>query len=268
MARLSQKYMLTIIVVLLMAACAMQAPAPPTIAPPATTDAKKILHDMATQLAQAPGFSVTIHSDYEALQADGQRINFAEKRAVQLQRPDHLRIDSLRSDGDPGMILFDGQHITVFKPVQNAYITREKRGSVDDVVIHLVRDLQMTVPLARLLLTTLPQELDHLLSAIAYVEQDVLLDVPTDHLAARAHDVDVQLWVTQGAQRLPRRIVITYKQLPGQPQFRADLDDWNLAPRFAADAFVWTAPASAEKLPALQAARTQRQPASGQGVQP
>lgn len=233
-----------------------------------STDARKILHDMATQLASAPGFRVTIRSDYDAIQPDGQRIAFGEQRLVQLQRPDRLRVDTLRSDGEQGMLLLDGKSLTLYRPQDNAYARIERQGSVDEMVVHLVRDMQVKLPLARLLLTRLPAELDQLLTSVAYVEENLLFDVPTDHIAAQSADVDVQLWITQGEQRLPRRIVITYKQEPGQPQFRADLTDWDLTPCTRDSLFAWTPPAGTERLDLLTPLRQHTAPATGQGVSP
>ena len=44
-----------------------------------------------------------------------------------------------------------------------------------------------------------------------YVEKTTITDVPCDHLAVRlANGVDFQVWIAQGDQPLPRRIVITY----------------------------------------------------------
>jgi len=117
----------------------------------------------------------------------------------------------------------------------------------------------MTLPMARMFVTTFPQDLEKQLTAISYVEEDVLFDVPTDHLAARSAEVDLQLWVAQGEQPLPRRVILTYKNAPGRPQFRADLSDWDLSPKVAADSFSFVPPAGAEQIPFIA---PQRQKAS------
>ena len=39
-------------------------------------------------------------------------------------------------------------------------------------------------------------------------------------------DIDWQIWIESGKRQIPRKIVITYKNLPGQPQFIAFLNDW------------------------------------------
>ena len=60
--------------------------------------------------------------------------------------------------------------------------------------------------------------------------------------------VDFQVWVAQGSQPLPRRIVITYKEETGQPQFWADLSNWNLAPEVSDTLFTFTPPDGADRI--------------------
>ncbi|MBV8173453.1 MAG: DUF2092 domain-containing protein, partial [Verrucomicrobia bacterium] len=60
--------------------------------------------------------------------------------------------------------------------------------------------------------------------------------------------VDFQVWVAQGNQPLPRRIVITYKDEPGQPQFWAHLSNWNLAPVISDALFAFTPPNGADRV--------------------
>jgi hypothetical protein len=212
-------------------------------------EAKAILMAMANFFAKAPAFSVTIRSGYDAIQADGQVIEFGEQRRILLQRPDRVRVEVDRSDGDQGLVLFDGKGITAFKADDNVYARAEKPGTVDDALIYLVRDLQLTMPMARMFHTDFPQQMEKMLTSISYVEENVLFDVPTDHLAVRSAEVDMQVWVAQGEQPLPRRIVLTYKKAPGQPQYRAELSEWDLAPKIAADSFTFTPPAGAEQIP-------------------
>jgi hypothetical protein len=218
-------------------------------------EASVILFKMADFLAKAPAFSVTIRSGYDAIQSDDQRIEFGERRRMLVQRPDRLRVDVERSDGDKGLVLFDGKAITAVKAEDNVYARVEKPGKVDDVVVYLVRDLQMTLPLARMFLTSFPVELKQQITSIDYVEVNHLFDVPTDHVTARSADVDLQLWIAQGEQPLPRRVIITYKNAPGNPQFRADLSDWDLSPKFTSDSFSFNPPEGAELIPFLAPVR-------------
>lgn len=224
---------------------------PATTAAEQDPEARAILMKAAEYIAKLPSFSVTLRSSYDAIQDNGQYIEFGEKRNILLHRPDRLRVETERSDGEQNLVLFDGEVITAFKEDDNVYAMAEKPGTVDDALVYMVRDLQFTLPMARLLHTGLMEQIEKRITAISYVEENTLFDVVTDHLAVRTEGVDMQLWVAQGDEPLPRRIVLTYMNAPGQPQFRGDFTDWSLAPKFTSDSFVFTPPTDAEKIPVI-----------------
>ena len=225
--------------------------ADPTPAPEVSAQdraARVLLLGMADFMARAPAMSVTMRSGYDAIQADGQRIEFGERRRILMQRPDKLRVDVERSDGERGTVVFDGRWITAFKPAENVYARVEKPGTLDQALVHMVRDLRATLPLARMFTTGFPVDLDKRVTSVAFVEECSLFDVPTDHVAVRSAEVDLQLWIAKGPEPLPRRVIVTYKNAPGEPQFRADLYDWSVPAKLDAAAFAFVPPAGAEQV--------------------
>jgi hypothetical protein len=211
--------------------------------------AMDILQNMARALAEAKQFSVTLRSSYDALQENGQMIEFGAKREIQIKRPDNLRVDLEQSDGDQRILVFDGKQILVHNVTENVYAEAEKVGSVDDAIKYIVGVLKTPLPLARMFQTNLSAKLEQLVEEIDYVELNKLTDMPTDHLAVRTKDVDFQIWIAQGKEPLPRRIVITYKNSKGEPQFRADFSNWNLSAKGVKGPFTFTPPKNAEKIP-------------------
>lgn len=214
-------------------------------------DAEAILDAMATFLSKAQRFSMTIRTGYDAVQASGQKIEFNEERKILISRPDYFRSDIRQSDGDSGVVVFDGKAVTVFNANDNVYAKLERTGSVDDTIRYIVGELGMRVPLARLLVTTLPAELKRSVISADYVEKNTLTEVPMDHIAAQTRDVNFQVWVDAGEKPLPRRVVITYKHAAGQPQFWAELSNWNFAPEVSDELFRFTPPAGAEQIPVM-----------------
>ncbi|UEM19763.1 DUF2092 domain-containing protein [Skermanella mucosa] len=208
-----------------------------------------ILDLMAETLAQAQGFSVTIQAGYDVIQDTGQKIEFGERRKVALSRPDRLRVEVEESDGTQALVFFDGKAITVFSPGENVYGQIEKAGTVDDAVRYVIQDLGMRLPLALLLVTTLPDEFEQRLESIDYVERNTLTRVPTDHLAGRSADVDFELWVAAGDTPLPQRVSITYKNEEGAPQYRAEFSDWKLDPDLSKVDLAFRPPEGAEAIP-------------------
>jgi hypothetical protein len=203
---------------------------------------------MAEFLAQAPRFSVTLADSYEVLQASGQKIEFGENRKITVSRPNGLRVEVEHSDGDKHLVLYDGKAITTFSPTQNVYAQVAKPGGIDAAVMYFLKDLGMRLPLAMLLTSRFPAEIDRRTQALDYVEKTVINRTPTHHLAGRTETVDYQVWITEGAQPLPLRIVLTYKNAEGQPGFRAQFSDWNLAPEIQDNQFVFTPPEGARKI--------------------
>ena len=163
--------------------------------------ARVLLLGMADFMARAPAMSVTMRSGYDAIQADGQRIEFGERRSILMQRPDKIRVEVERSDGERGTVVFDGRWITAFKPAENVYARVEKPGSIDETLVYMVRDLRATVPLARMFTTGFPVDLDKRATSVTFVEECSLFDVPTDHLAVRTGESTCSC----GSPRAPSR---------------------------------------------------------------
>jgi hypothetical protein len=163
-------------------------------------------------------------------------------------RPDRLRIDVEESSGDKQMLLFDGKELTVANPGRNVYARTPKTGSIDDAVNYVIADLGMKVPFSVLLQTTAPKELDQKTQTIDYVEKTSIFGAPAHHLAGRTAKVDYQIWIADGDQPLPQRLILTYRKEKGQPQFRAQFSDWNLAAETPASLFEFIPTAGMNKI--------------------
>ena len=81
-----------------------------------------------------------------------------------------------------------------------------------------------------------------------YVGEATIAGVLCDNLALRSEDEDVQLWIEKGNKPAPRRIVVTYKKIEGQPQFRAQFIEWEFSPDLSDAIFSFSPPAHAERV--------------------
>jgi hypothetical protein len=59
---------------------------------------------------------------------------------------------------------------------------------------------------------------------------------------------DFQIWISDETEPAPQKVVITYKTLPGAPQYTAVFSNWNFNPRIATDTFTFSPPAGAGKI--------------------
>jgi hypothetical protein len=232
--------------------------------------ARAILTRMAEFLAGAQAFSVSLRGGYDAVQKSGQKIEFGETRKLTLSRPDRLRVEGEDSDGDKTLTVFTGKEIVLVNPTDKVYAVAPQPAGLDNTIVHFVRDLGLRLPLAMMLVSQLPAELKHRVRSVDYVEKTSLYGAPAHHLAARTDTVDFQVWVADGDKPLPQRVVITYKKDKGQPQFRAQLSDWNLAPAIADSTFTVKPPEGAQKIAFVtqlpRKAPAARKPAADKGA--
>ena len=212
-------------------------------------EAESRLMDMAVKLADTKQFTVDISMTYDVLQESGQIIEFGEVRTLQISRPDYLRVDAQQSDGDSGGLIFDGKTITQFSDTHNVYSQIDRPGHLDGAIRYAVGELGVRFPLARMLVTSFPEEMRRLTNGVDFVEQNTLGPASTDHIAGRTDDLDYQVWIRE--DNFPTRIILTYKNAPGQPQFRADFSNWNTSPSLKRGSFTFTAPDESEKIPTL-----------------
>lgn len=231
-----------------------QQPAPGKKAPVAAAvtesqaKASAILMRMGDFLGGAQRFSVSVRGNYDAVQKSGQKIEFGETRTVTLSRPDRLRVEGERSDGVKTLTVFNGKEIVLIDAASNVYATAPQPGGVDETIVHFVRDLGMRLPLAVLLVSQLPAELKDRVRSVDYVEKTNIHGATSHHLVARTDTVDFQVWVADGDKPLPQRVVITYRKDKGEPQFRAQFSDWNLAPEITDSTFLAKPPGGAQKV--------------------
>jgi hypothetical protein len=225
------------------------APAAPDVsAPESQQRGRELLMNMARFLAGLDRYAVKVRGGFDAVQDDGTKIQYLETRDVTLQRPRQMRAEELRSDRRASYVLFDGINMTVYDAQANVYAQAAQPGSVDDAVLYFTRELGMRLPLSALLTTRFPEELAQRLQFADYVETAYVFDTPAHHVIGRTALLDFQLWIADGAQPWPQRIVLTYRNERGQPQYFAEFSGWNAKPRIAKNLFEFEPPADAARI--------------------
>jgi hypothetical protein len=203
---------------------------------------------MADFLSQAQRLSVTAEIGFDVVQASGEKLEFGETRQFLIRRPDRARIDITKRDGTTSGFRFDGQEIAVFNTREHVYATAAKPGTLDEAIAYFLNDLDMRFPLAEFFSTQLAEALPAKVIAAYNVGPERIMGVSCEHVAFQGDQADLQLWVAQGDQPLPCRLVITYKATEGQPQFWAQFSDWSLSPEVPDAQFAFTPPEGAARI--------------------
>jgi hypothetical protein len=215
---------------------------PPLIDPKAEAIVKK----MGQTLTAAKEFSLQTTSLVDEVTPTGQKLQFSKQAVLSVRRPDKMHA-IVKGDRENYTAVYDGKTVVFLDPTSNQYATAPMPATIDETLDTLALKYGLVTPLADLLFSKPEESLIGRAQAGLYVGQREINGVKCDHLAFRGESVDWQLWVSQGDKPLPLKLVINYKLLPGEPQFIAMLDKWDLAPKFSPDLFQFTPPAGAKK---------------------
>jgi len=232
-------------------------PQNPTIAP----EADRLLRDMGDYLKAAPQLSFHAEITHDDTLPTGQKLQLGASYETAVRRPDRVFTEYV-GDMDSRRLWYDGKTVTIYDPMLDLYATAPGQGSIDTTVAHLNKELGFAPPLSDFM-TSDPGATLRKKVLFGFVVGRAEVDgTSCQHLAFVEQDIDWQLWIEDGTRVLPRKLVITYKRLPGAPQFSAVLSDWDLATRPPDSLFVAQTPATASRIEFLTAANAKSQPAA------
>jgi hypothetical protein len=201
------------------------------------------LQRMSAVLAKARNLSLTAESLYDQVESSGVKIKRAVSQEIVLQRPDSLYFRSVRDDGKVREGRYDGRALTIVPEGGGAYARIDVPGTVDTMLDLIQADYQVNVPVADLLYGDLYGRVkDHLLSGVDLGERTVGGEV-LDHLSFETTGVDWQLWLEQGDRPLPRRLVVTFVNVSGEPEYLTVIKEWKLDPTVQGEMFRFDPPA-------------------------
>lgn len=212
--------------------------------------AMSILEKATSFLERQSSFEIQNKVVFDVIQDNGQRLQFERNSRLLAKRPNKLYVESLRDDGVQRKLWYDGHQVSILNLEKNAYAQLRAPETIDGMLDMFEGLLKEPHPLADLLyedlgfLLTLPDE-------AVYVGPSLVSGRDCDHLAFRNNDVDWQLWVEKSDTPFIRKVVITYRNQPGIPQFVAYLHDWKITGGFNKEVFTFSPPEHAERLSIL-----------------
>lgn len=206
--------------------------------------AVEILRSATAFLAGQQQFSVDTRSTIEVVLESGQKLQFDHTAALLVQRPNKLRAERLGDLVDQ-VFYYDGEQLTLHNPGNQVYATVAAPGTLEEMMDFARDSLDIVAPAGDLIYTNAFEILMQDVSFGFVVGNGVVEGVRCEHLAFRKPHVDWQIWIQQGAEPLPCKLVITSRDVPGAPQFAVVMTQWDLDPEIAQGAFDFTPPADA-----------------------
>lgn len=224
------------------------APAPDSdLIDPAAREAVK---RMVATLTGAQRLSYEYEASFDAIQDDGELLEFGSRGKNTVRRPDRLRGEVWNRDGRHVRWAWDGANVSILDETNKVFASTPRTGDIDSLFDFLRDEVGMKLPTADLFSSDLRQLLIENVVTARNIGKEKVDDVSVDHVSMRLRTgIDVQLWIQDGKDAFPRRMVLNFATADGRPSFRADFDDWDLDPSARDSSFELKAPKDARKIP-------------------
>ena len=193
--------------------------------------AELFLRAMSDYMKSVQQFSFRGKISFDDTLPTGQKIQYAQEIKVAIRRPDRAYAEGW-GDLWNKRFWYDGKRATLVNSSLGVYaIVDDVPGELGALMDHLVEKYDFAPPLADLVYPDFYKAVIGDIQFGFYVGLHEVEGVRCHHLAFVTKYIDWQIWIEDGLQMVPRKILITYKALPESPQYQAILTDWDLDAR-------------------------------------
>lgn len=210
-------------------------------------EAEAILKKACNTLRTKQAFTVDVDITYDNVLDSGEKVQYSAFQQLSVKRPNQLRSD-YTGDERHNSFYYDGKTFSLLQKKTNLYATRPAPATIDAAIAEIEEKYDVTIPLSNLLVSDPCKEITPKIEKSTYVGFDMVNRVPSYHFLFNGKDKDFQVWISDDDEPVLQKIVITYKDLPGAPQYTAILSNWNFKPQIPADTFSFTPPAGTGKI--------------------
>ena len=215
-----------------------------------TTD--QVVDQVCDFLKAQQSFTFDMDVSYDDVLDSGAKVQYSAYQRVWVQKPNRLRSDYV-GDERTTSFYYDGKSFTLYAPNLNYYSTKAAPNTLDAVLDQVEEKHGITIPMSNLVASNTCADMKSNVQRTMFIGVDMVNRIPMYHILLLGSDRDYQIWVTQDKQPLLRKAIITYKTLPGSPQYTVFLSNWNFNPKIPADTFTFTPPQGASEIEFLPA---------------
>lgn len=187
--------------------------------------AEKLLQEMSYFMGSKSQYTFKAEIMYDVVLESGQKVQYDASETVYLNKPDKFYVQYI-SDLGGYKIWYDAGKATLLEVPTNDFSITSLPQSVDQALNKLYEQYGFAPALSEFLfINTFKTMTKNVVSGENFGPSKVF-GVKCQHLYFVEKDIDWQIWIEDGKRPIPRKLVITYKNLPESPQFIAILKDW------------------------------------------
>lgn len=208
------------------------------------------LEQMGSYLRTLQQFRINASSQTDQVLDNGQVVEFNHQTHLLAVQPDKLQV-SVETDGSRRSLFYNGKVFTLYDSRSGYFANQAAPSNIGQLLDQLSERYGIELPLADLFRWAPGTAKDVGISNAVMIGGDLIEGQACTHYAYRQPDIDWQLWVRQGPQPLPCRLVISRRDTPEQPRHSVNYQ-WVLNPLVNSRDFEFTPPAGARSVPLQQ----------------
>lgn len=192
-------------------------------------EAVQALQRMSAYLGTLDSFEIRSQTSLDLVTISDQRVQLDGVVTYKVRRPDGFVID-VDSDQRKRRFIYDGRKFTVVAPKLDYYASVSAPPTIRQTLQTISDRFGISLPLEDLFRWNDPASArsDRLESAFK-VGTATIDGAEADQYAFREADVDWQVWIRQGSEPVPLKVVIVDRTDPANPAYTARLA-WNVRP--------------------------------------
>ena len=221
--------------------------------------ADRILKEMGEYLNKTKAYSFHADVVFDELLPTEMKVQYSKSIDIYVRQPNRMRVEN-RGDLATRRSWYDGKNITVYDIGRSNYAVLKVPGNIDAALDHVMENYDLSFPLADLVYQDPYATLIENVNTGHYVGLHDAQGVRSHHLVFSQDLIDWQIWIEDGKQMVPRKITITYKNLPGSPQYTAILSGWSFNLRLPDSLFIPNLPKNVERIEFLSVVEREKSP--------
>jgi len=229
-----------------LAAAVSLCPAARAQEPAVDPGAVQILKKTTDYLGSLQQFSVDTLNVLEEVLESGQKIQVSVAASVIVQRPNKLRAER-KGELVNQSWYYDGKTLTLYNSSANYYASEPAPGSLEETLDFARDSLGVIIPAADLVYRNAFPLLMQDVTFAAVIGKAFVGGVKCDHLLFSRPGADMQIWVPDTGQPLPRKYMITDTGTPELVGTITLMSNWNVSPKTSTAMFTFAPPSGAKK---------------------
>jgi hypothetical protein len=198
--------------------------------------AQNALQEMSYFMGSKDEYTFKAEIMFDVIVKSGQKVQYNANETVYLKKPNKFSIEYV-SDLGGYKLWYDSGKATILELPTNDFSITTLPDTVDQALRKLYEQYSFSPVLSEFLFINTFKTLTKNVVSGENFGQSRVFGTKCLHLYIVEKDIDWQIWIEDGKRPIPRKLVITYKNLPESPQFIAILKDWIFNRPIASPAF-------------------------------